>query len=121
MTGQTCPPLPTGSVDLSVLHEADAKGADLNEAVERATTRVEPLTQAEFEELPSLTGKTKADLLKIAAAEGVDADDSMTNAAIVSAIEAVRAGEPVVDDRGSLVHPTADENASGGDSSGDDA
>lgn len=47
-----------------------------------------------FEEVGEqpLSRKTKAELLDIAASEGVEADDSMTNAAIVEAIEAGRAG-----------------------------
>lgn len=40
---------------------------------------------------PSLTGKNKAQLLEIAAAEGVAASEDMTNAQIVEAIEAKRA------------------------------
>lgn len=42
---------------------------------------------------PSLAGKNKAQLLEIAGAEGAKADDGMTNAQIVQAIEAKRAGE----------------------------
>lgn len=41
---------------------------------------------------PSLSGKNKAELLEIAAAEGVDATEEMTNAAIVELIELNRAG-----------------------------
>lgn len=45
MAELTCPPLGTGSVDMSALHEAAKKlektGGDLTKAVEAATTRVE--------------------------------------------------------------------------------
>ena len=43
-------------------------------------------------EPPSLTGKNKAELLEIAEAEGVEIEDGATNAQIVDAIEAQRAG-----------------------------
>jgi hypothetical protein len=33
-----CPPLGMGSVDFGALHEADARGRDLNEALAKATT-----------------------------------------------------------------------------------
>lgn len=39
------------------------------------------------DEPPALTGKNKAELLEIAAAEGVDVSDEMTKAEIVEAIE----------------------------------
>jgi hypothetical protein len=42
-------------------------------------------------ELPSLSGKTKAELLDIAGAEGVTVKDGATNAEITAAIEANRA------------------------------
>lgn len=42
-------------------------------------------------EPPSLTGKNKADLLAIAAAEGVTVEDGATNGQIVDAIEKKRA------------------------------
>lgn len=42
-------------------------------------------------QLPSLSGKNKAELLEIAKAEDVEATEEMTNAAIVEAIEAKRA------------------------------
>ncbi len=45
----------------------------------------EPLIDAET--LPSLSSKTKAELLAIAADEGVEVKDGATNAEIVSAIE----------------------------------
>lgn len=51
---------------------------------------------------PALTGKTKAELLAIAEAEGAGADGAMTKTAIIDAIEARRAanaaGEPEGDD-----------------------
>lgn len=40
---------------------------------------------------PALSGKTKAELIEIAQAEGVEANDEMTVAAIKDAIEAKRA------------------------------
>jgi hypothetical protein len=84
---QSCPPLGTGSVDMNALHDAAIKGEDLDKALEDATTRVEPLTLEDLAELPSLSGRTKAELLEIAEAEGVVADDSMTNAAITDAVQ----------------------------------
>lgn len=47
---------------------------------------------SEPSQLPSLSGKNKAELLDIAKAEDVDASEDMTNAAIVEAIETKRAG-----------------------------
>lgn len=44
------------------------------------------------DEPPALTGKNKAQLLEIAAAEGVTVADGATNAQIIEAIEAKRAG-----------------------------
>lgn len=41
---------------------------------------------------PALTGKNKAQLLEIAAAEGVEIEDGATNADIVAAIELGREG-----------------------------
>lgn len=107
MTDKTMPPLPSGSVDLDALHKADAQGKDLNEAIAEATTRVGPLTEDEFDALPSLSGKTKAGLLKIAEDEGVAADESMTNAAIGDAIVVHRAVTPVLDDTGKPINPPA--------------
>lgn len=43
------------------------------------------------DDLPALSNKTKAELLEIAAAEGVEVADDATNAQIVEAIEAKRA------------------------------
>lgn len=107
MTDRYCPPLPSGSVDLDKLHEADARGEDLAKAIEDATTRVEPLTEEQFAELPSLTGKTKAELLRIATDEGVEADEGMTNAAITDKITMARAAAPLVDEDGNLLNPPA--------------
>jgi hypothetical protein len=42
------------------------------------------------ETLPSLSGKTKAELLAIAEAEGVEVEAGATNAEIIGAIEAQR-------------------------------
>lgn len=41
---------------------------------------------------PSLSGKTKAELLEIAAAEGVATEEGATNAEIIEAIESKRRG-----------------------------
>lgn len=38
MADKTAPRFPCGSVDLDVLHEADAKGHDLAKALAKATT-----------------------------------------------------------------------------------
>lgn len=62
-----CPPLGMGSVDFGALHEAAARGDDLAQAVEDATTRVEPPAP--------LTGKELLEDLKaIAEAEGIVAE-----------------------------------------------
>lgn len=45
---------------------------------------------SEPHEPPSLSGKNKAQLIAIAADEGVEVNESMTNAAITEAIEAAR-------------------------------
>lgn len=48
----------------------------------------EPIIDASA--LPSLSGKTKAELIAIAADEGAEVEDGATNAEIVAAIEARR-------------------------------
>lgn len=91
MTEQTCPPLPAGSFDMNLLHEAFEQGADPAEAVALASNEPEPLTVEEVEALPSLSGKTRAQLDAIAEAEGVELLDGMTNAERVAAIDEHRA------------------------------
>lgn len=106
MAELSCPPLGTGSVDLNALHDAAKQNKPITEAVlDNATTRVEPLTEAEFAELPTLAGKTKAQLLRIAEDEGVDANEQMTNSEIADRITIQRATAPVVDERGELLNP----------------
>jgi hypothetical protein len=46
MTEQTCPPLPSGSVDFAALHAAAMKGADLNAAIVAANGGTTELTPA---------------------------------------------------------------------------
>lgn len=69
---------------------ADAVGLTLDALREKfgLSTEGEPLIDAAT--LPSLSGKTKAELLAIAAIEGVEIADGATNAEIVDAIEAHR-------------------------------
>lgn len=108
MAELVCPPLGTGSVDLSALHDVAKKNKPIDQAVlDDATTRVAPLTEAEFAELPALSGKTKAQLLAIAEAEGVAATDQMTNSEIADLITIERAKAPVVDEHGDLLNPPA--------------
>lgn len=47
MANSICPEFGTGSVDLSILHDAAVKGEDLGEALARATTRNELPAAAE--------------------------------------------------------------------------
>lgn len=42
MADKTMPPLPQGSVDLDVLHKADADGKNLEEAIAKATVKPKP-------------------------------------------------------------------------------
>ena len=108
MAEETCPPLGTGSVDMNALHDAAHRGADLDKAIEAATTRVEPLTEEEFAELPSLTGKTRKQLAKIATDEGAQIDvndEALRNQDFIDAIEAKRNSTPVVDADGALLNP----------------
>lgn len=76
----------------AILHGKMAEAAGLTVGVLREkvglSTAGEPLVDAT--ELPSLSGKTKAELLAIASAEGVEVEDGATNAEIVTAIEAKR-------------------------------
>lgn len=98
------PALPPTSLDFNALHDAIAEGktgaeaiaiADLTPPVpveERADSVTHPDSTGEIyvESLPSLTNKTKAELLTIAADETVDLGDATTNAEIITAIEAKR-------------------------------
>lgn len=56
---ETCPPLPTGSIDMNKLHEAAKKGEDLGEVAEKlATTRMRAnaVTKPEPADGPDRTG-----------------------------------------------------------------
>jgi len=81
----TCPPMGAGSVDLSVIHEADAKGADLTKAVIEATTPVSP--QRASDAPPAEPGK-RDKLLADAAALGVEVREGATSIEIRQAIKA---------------------------------
>lgn len=110
MTDPVCPPLGTGSVDFNALHDAATNGENLVEAIAQATTKEEPLTEAEFSKLPSLSGKTRAQLEHIAAEEEVELTEEMdTNPKIAAAIQAKRDGLLVVDSAGTVLNPPQDE------------
>lgn len=98
------PALPPTSLDFNALHDAIADGKTGEEAIaiadltppapveERTDSVTHPDSTGEIfvESLPSLTGKTKAELLAIAEDEAVTVEEGATNAAIVEAIEAKR-------------------------------
>lgn len=73
----------------AILHGKMAEAAGLTvEALRKKfglSAQGEPLIDAN--ELPSLSGKNKAELLAIAAEEGADVSEGATNAEIVEAIE----------------------------------
>lgn len=76
----------------AILHGKMAEAAGIT--VEALRSKLGLSAQGEIlidaSELPSLAGKNKAELLEIAADEGVAVDDGATNAEIVAAIEARR-------------------------------
>lgn len=81
-----CPAFGAGSVDFDAIHEADAKGKNLSEAIEAARVKVDaPHIPADP---PSVAGMTRPELLETAANEGVDVD----------AIEGTGAGGYVIAD-----------------------
>lgn len=82
---RTCPPMGGGSIDLSAIHAADAKGADLAQAIAEATaiTSPQPATDAP----PAQPGKREA-LLAEAAALGVEVREGATSIEIREAIKA---------------------------------
>lgn len=124
---KTIPPLGTGSIDFNALHEAIEGGTEPAEALADATSRIEPLTEAEVAELPAVSASMlKARLTEIAADEEVTLDhlgDKPTNQEIVDAILMKRAAAPVVDEAGNLINPPPgnldDEPSELGDGAGD--
>lgn len=116
MTDKVCPPLGTGSVDFNALNDAAAAGDDLKEALAAATTGGEPEiadSTVPIEPLASLSGLNKAELIRVADSENVDADATMTNADIITAIEAKRsAGDEFAED---YVAPLGPVSADGSD------
>lgn len=106
------PALPPTSLDFNALHDAIADGKTGAEAIEAADLtppvpvedRADAVTHPDetgeifVESLPSLTGKTKAELLTIAEDETVDLGDATTNAEIITAIEAKRNAPPAPSD-----------------------
>lgn len=76
---RTCPPMGGGSIDLSAIHAADAKGADLTQAIAEATAITSPQ--------PAQPGKREA-LLAEAAALGVEVREGATSIEIREAIKA---------------------------------
>ncbi|MBB4859633.1 hypothetical protein HNO88_002962 [Novosphingobium chloroacetimidivorans] len=87
MTETRLPPLPSAAVEFNVLHDALAAGDDplLAAAKGIAAGRGEDLQGG-----PSLSGKSKAELLKIAKAEEVVFADDATRDDIIAAIEGKR-------------------------------
>lgn len=98
------PALPPTSLDFNAFHDALAEGKTGKEAIAIADLApTAPVDQADnsvthpdetgeiyVASLPSLTSKTKAELLTIAEDETVDLGDATTNADIITAIEAKR-------------------------------
>lgn len=76
----------------AILHGKMAEAAGLTVGALREkfglSVQGEPLLDAN--ELPSLSGKNKAELLEIAAEEGAEVSEGATNAEIIEAIEAHR-------------------------------
>lgn len=76
----------------AILHGkmADALGLTIDMFREKMGLSVEGEPLIDATTLPSLSGKTKAELLAIAADEHVDVEEGATNADIIAAIEAKR-------------------------------
>lgn len=98
------PALPPTSLDFNAFHEAIAEGKSGKEAIaiadlaptapaettDNSVTHPDPTGEIFVASLPSLSGKTKAELLAIAEDEDVTVDEGATNADIIAAIEAHR-------------------------------
>lgn len=81
-----------GKIRSAILHGKMAEAAGLTVEVFRDKIGLTPKgdPRVDVATLPSLSGKTKAELLAIAEAEGVTVEDGASNADIVKAIEAHR-------------------------------
>lgn len=81
-----------GKIRTAILHGkmAEAVGLTVTTLREKIGLSAVGEVLVDPDTLPSLSGKTKAELLAIAAHEGVDVEEGATNADIIAAIEAKR-------------------------------
>lgn len=98
------PALPPTSLDFNAFENAIAEGKTGKEAIaiadlvppapvdqaDNSVTQPDETGEIFVASLPSLSGKTKADLLAIAEDEGVAVEEGATNADIIAAIETHR-------------------------------
>lgn len=82
---RTCPPMGGGSIDLSAIHAADAKGADLTEAVAAATTSNAPQRASDA---PAAEPGKREQLLAQATTLGVEVREGATSIEIRAALKA---------------------------------